>query len=279
MKQLPALLVFTLFFNPCNCQSVDLEKKKTELETEGKKLYRSEMASWYGTNIFMKELKRFRYPQKGYFSYEDSIGVTCVFFSNELNARVIASITFDPTFNVRTARRDTTLRAFTPKEQVLYEIRQKAQDIVNTDSLFEKFDQTSFNLIPIVEGNIRKVYILTAPGKEDIVLFGNDYLLTYDENNNITGKQKLHTNLIAVTFNTKPDPQNPEIGSIHNHLPGNSEFITATDICTLMLYERFTHWKLHYVISKNYASIWNSETNQLVLMTYSAWDKMNKKVK
>ena len=32
----------------------------------------------------------------------------------------------------------------------------------------------------------------------------------------------------------------------------------ATDICTLMLYEKFAKWKQHNVVSKNYLNIWNT---------------------
>ena len=43
--------------------------------------------------------------------------------------------------------------------------------------------------------------------------------------------------------------------TIHNHQEETGDFITATDICTLMLYEKFAKWKNHIVVSKKYMSI------------------------
>jgi hypothetical protein len=65
------------------------------------------------------------------------------------------------------------------------------------------------------------------------------------------------------------------VASIHTHLPESGDFITATDICTLMLYENFTTWNQHIVMSKNYVSIWDCKRNSLVVITKEAWEKMN----
>jgi len=61
---------------------------------------------------------------------------------------------------------------------------------------------------------------------------------------------------------------------MHSHLPETGDFITATDICTLMLYEKFTTWKTHYVISKNYVSIWDCKKDDLVILTMQAWKRI-----
>ena len=58
-------------------------------------------------------------------------------------------------------------------------------------------------------------------------------------------------------------------GSMHTHLPETGDFITAADICTLMLYEKFAKWKSHNVVSKNYLNIWNCETDQLTVLPMS----------
>ena len=62
--------------------------------------------------------------------------------------------------------------------------------------------------------------------------------------------------------------------AIHSHLPETGDFITATDICTLMLYEKFAKWKSHLVISKDYVSIWNCETDQLIVPPISVYKKI-----
>ena len=63
---------------------------------------------------------------------------------------------------------------------------------------------------------------------------------------------------------------------MHTHLPETGDFITATDICTLMLYEKFAKWKSHNVISKKYLNIWNCETDQLTVIPMDTIEKINK---
>jgi len=63
---------------------------------------------------------------------------------------------------------------------------------------------------------------------------------------------------------------------MHNHQTETGEFITVTDICTLMLYAKFAKWKTHNVISEKYLNIWNCETNQLTVVPMKVIDNINK---
>ena len=62
---------------------------------------------------------------------------------------------------------------------------------------------------------------------------------------------------------------------MHSHLPEYSDIITATDICTTMLYQKSTEWETSYVMSKKYVSIWDCKKNELVIMTREAWEKIS----
>ncbi len=87
--------------------SVFGKKNPTEeaqpIVAEGKLLYRSEMASWYGTDLFLEKYKD-RENIGGYFSYIENDTAKCVFFSKGENPKVIGTISFDSTYNVKTAR-------------------------------------------------------------------------------------------------------------------------------------------------------------------------------
>ena len=86
----------------------------------------------------------------------------------------------------------------------------------------------------------------------------------------------MHQNIIPIYYGGK-DEEGKEIeGAVHTHLPETGDFITATDICTLMLYEKFAKWKTHNVISEKYLNIWNCETDQLTVITREAVDKIYK---
>jgi hypothetical protein len=167
-------------------------------------------------------------------------------------------------------------RDFTNDESNLYEIREKTLSAINSDTLlFKTYKNTNLNIIPLISGGQKKVYILTGPAQTGVVIFGNDYLLTFDGDNKVISKKQLHQNIIPVNYvNTDEDGKEIE-GTIHSHLPETGDFITATDICTLMLYEKFTKWKHHDVVSENYLNIWDCLTDHLIVVPMRIDDKKN----
>lgn len=233
------------------------------------------MASWYGTDLFLENYKD-RANVGGYFSYSENEVAKCVFFSKADKPKVIGTISFDSTYNTKTAKIDLTERDFTPNENDLYAIRKIALVTINSDTLFKTYKNTNLNLIPLINGNEKKVYVLTGPEQIGVVIFGNDYLLTFDKDNNLTSKKQLHRNIIPINYDGKEEEGKEIEGTIHSHLPETGDFITATDICTLMLYEKFTKWKQHNVVSQIYLNIWNCLTDQLTVIPMSTIDKINK---
>lgn len=261
------------------CFSVFGQDNPTEqaqpIVAEGKRLYKSEMASWYGTDLFLENYKD-RANVGGYFSYSENEVAKCVFFSKADKPKVIGTISFDSTYNTKTAKIDLTERDFTPNENDLYAIRKIALVTINSDTLFKTYKNTNLNLIPLINGNEKKVYVLTGPEQNGVVIFGNDYLLTFDKDSNLTSKKQLHRNIIPINYDGKEEEGKEIEGTIHSHLPETGDFITATDICTLMLYEKFTKWKQHNVVSQIYLNIWNCLTDQLTVIPMSTIDKINK---
>ncbi|HUM52057.1 MAG TPA: hypothetical protein PK431_09590 [Chitinophagales bacterium] len=248
-----------------------LDKKTKPIVAEGKLLYRSEMASWYGTDLFLEKYKS-RENIGGYFSYLANDVPTCIFFSKTEQPKVIGTITFDDTYNVETAKMDMTEREFTATEKDLYEIRKLTLNEIKTDTLFKIFKDMNLNLIPIINGKEKKVYILSGPKKNGVIIFGNDYLLTFGKNNKLISKEQLHKNIIPIEYNGKDEIET----TIHTHLPETGDFITATDICTLMLYEKFANWKTHNVVSKNYLNIWDCKKDELHVISMDIIEKINK---
>lgn len=258
--------LFTLLIG-FGCFAQKFEKQTKPIVEEGKRLYKSEMASWYGTDIFIE-----KYTKKenigGYFSYSENDRSKCIFFSKETNPKVIGTISFDDTFNTQTANTDLSEREFTTTESDLYSLRLIAKNLILADTLFKHYENSNLNIIPIISNEEKKVYVLTGPEKSGVVIFGNDYLITFDKQNNIKNKKQLHKNIIPINY-----AQDAE--TIHNHQSETGDFITATDVCTLMLYERYAKWKNHIVVSEKYASIWDCKTNNLFVMTTKAIEKIS----
>jgi len=273
MKRITTILLALLSLSAFG-QDNPTEQAKPIVD-EGKRLYKSEMASWYGTDIFLENYKD-RSNIGGYFSYSDNNLSKCIFFSKAHKPKVIGTISFDSTYDTKTAKTDLTERDFTANESDIYEIRKLALSTINSDTLFRTYNNTNLNLIPLINGDEKKVYVLTGPQQNGVVIFGNDYLLLFDKDNNLTSKKQLHKNIIPINYGGKEEEGKEIEGTIHSHLPETGDFITATDICTLMLYEKFTKWKQHNVVSKNYLNIWNCLTDQLVVIPMGTIDKINK---
>ncbi len=99
---------------------------------------------------------------------------------------------------------------------------------MRSDTLFQIYENTNLNLILISNGE-KKVYILTGPQQSGVVIFGNDYLVTFDKANKLIGKKRLHKNIIPLPYEGTDDEKKTE-GTVHSHLPETGDFITATDI-------------------------------------------------
>lgn len=78
MNKVLTLLLLTLLAVTAFGQK-SLTEKTEPVVTEGKLLYKSEMASWYGTDLFLEAYKQ-RENIGGYFSYTENEIAKCVFF-------------------------------------------------------------------------------------------------------------------------------------------------------------------------------------------------------
>ncbi|GAB3568435.1 hypothetical protein GCM10027578_20910 [Spirosoma luteolum] len=250
----------------------DPSKLAQSIVEEGKLLYKSEIASWHGTDLFLEKYKD-RSNVGGYLSYTEGVTTKNIFFSKSTEPKIIGTISFDSTFNEKTAQVDLNERDFTLLEKDLFEIRKIALTEINSDTLFKKYNNTSLNLIPIIIRDDKKVYVLTGPQQNGVVIFGNDYVLLFDKNNKLKSKQQLHKNIIPIPY--KNDDKQTQ-ATMHSHLPETGDLITATDVCTLILYGKYAKWKTHNVVSAKYLNIWNCETNQLNVISMETVKKINK---
>ena len=91
-------------------------------------------------------------------------------------------------------------------------------------------------------------------------------MLKYDQSNNLLSKKRLHNNILVTDINKDSEGGIKTVAGMHNHNNETGLFITATDICTLMLYWEFADWKTYMVISEKYINIWNCEAAALSVM-------------
>ncbi|QHS54898.1 hypothetical protein GWR56_04800 [Mucilaginibacter sp. 14171R-50] len=128
--------------------------------------------------------------------------------------------------------------------------------------------------MPLIRGGHKRVYVLSAPKTDGVVLYGNDYLIDFDKTNQIASVKRIHNSLISASAGDKSDTAKTVLEFIHSHVEGKEPFMTATDICTTMLYQHLTTWKQSIVISKNYVSIWDCDKRLMFVLTMDAWKKI-----
>ena len=256
----------------CSFGQSKIEKLKNHVLNEGLLLYESEKASWHGSDLFLEKFID-RLKVGGYFSYTDGNNPKCIFVSKEDSNKVIGTVTFDKTFDLNNATTDLTERQLTDIEKEYFFLREKAFDRISNDTIFKHYKNTSYNVVPLISGKEKKVYVLTASTQNGKVVIGNDYLIEFNKKGEVKKTSRLHKGILSFEYG---DKEKQMVSAMHSHLPEYNEIITPTDICTTMLYQDYTKWENHTVLSKEYVSIWDCEKNELIILTREAWEKTAK---
>lgn len=275
VRQFVVLFVIALGQINTGFSQRSLDDIADSIAAEGKRLYASERTSWDGTDLFLEKFKDMD-RLGGYFSYMDEDTPRCVFYSRDPAPVVIGSVSFDTSRTAARARVDLTPRPFSPREQAYYRLRSTAMTLVKSDTFFKKYTNTDLNLIPLIGDGERRVVVLTGPKQEGVMIFGNDYELRFDDQDQLVSKRRLHQSILVANFG-KQD-KDSIVGGIHTHNPETGPYITATDICTLMLYEKYAKWQTYTVMSADYVSCWDCSKDQMVILTMKAWKRITKDV-
>ena len=268
--------VFLVSFSICFAQKPDADK----LLEEGKMLYYLEKASWYATDHFLEAFKSKIDQIRGYLSYYGNNGkVYSIFYSQSQTGEIelLARYMFDADPKPDFISLDTLSLKPLPIEYELFTLRNSTLKLMyeNDDDFFLFYENTSNNIIPIIDKKERKVYILTASEQYGNVFIGNDYLLTFTPKGNLKDKRKLHNTLIEIPYK---NPGKEKITTtMHTHILSNH--IEPTDICTLLLYRDYVEWDEHFVIHKDYISIFDLKDEMLTIMKKKDFEKIVNSIK
>lgn len=257
----------------------ELKQIADSIMKEGFRLYYSELASWLGTDVMMENQQLLSDTVGGYFSYASDSRFNCIFINKSYPPEVIFHVRFDSTFNFEKAAVDTNRRYMNFYESDLLRMRQKSKAAIETDTLFKRYDYTTFNLIPVIDGNLRKVYVLTGHSLDGIIILGNDYEIIFDDEFEIVQKNVIHDEIMVHKFDDNKDSLGNPKDVWHIHKDGQGEFLSPTDFCTLLLYNKMAEWKNYYVYSRDYLSILNLNNKSLFIISNKVMDKIYNKDK
>lgn len=236
-----------------------------KIENEGILLYRLEKASWYASDLLMDTYDLLIDSAGGYVSYvNDNDEVVTVIYDKKDPSLILLRFTFDKIPQPEPKNTEPIPSEATPIEKDLISIRQLVMKEMesNLDNFFRFYKKTQPNVIPLITKRSRKAFVLTGTTEPNTLLIGNDYELIFSKKNKIKKKRILHKSLISYEF--KSSAGEPLVSTMHSHVI--TELITATDICTLLLYKNFLEWDKHYVFGKKYISLFDLKTETLIIL-------------
>lgn len=272
--RLYSIIGCALLFSVAHAQLAESERQA--IIDEGNELYLLELASWNSSDLLSSIWGVSTLDSiEGYLSYNQGNSYNTIYYGGNNPSRIYAHFVFDSVSSLQSAIMDITPRNAARTENALIAMRTDALERVgkNEDGFFTLFEKTSFNLIPIIKGSVRKVVILTAAQEEGNVLFGNDYVLEYSPENKFLHARKENHAMSQAPMEVKENNRG-EFISWHTHTEGEPEYITATDVCTLLLYGEYTNWDKHVVISGSVASVWDVRKRTLEIISRKACDKL-----
>lgn len=245
-------LVLSVFLITCSLLSsqsqltdFQIKEKLDSILLEGNLLYRYEKAAWISIDMARDN----KTIQKDFFSYlvyheNDTVRTLILNKKSECIYELRFVFQFDKPIS------DFVLtRALSAKEQNMVSTKTAIiKNIVEQKIPIGCPEGYGLNMILMPKDDGYKFYIITGANKSGIIPFGNDYLFMTDDSGNIQSWKRFHSRLIAL------DSKGPngEVFSetIHSHLKAEP-FITATDICTFMLYGKLCGQTSFQVLSTN----------------------------
>jgi hypothetical protein len=269
MKLKKGVLLFVLLLTLLGFSQNNETDKVLE---EGKKLYRLEKAAWYGVDDFLERFKSKQDSLAGYLSYFNDQGNVITIFYGRDTSQILVRYEFENLPTKKPLHIDTRNRTTEPLEKILIEMRQNAKKRVkaNISGFYKFYDETAMSYIPVFSKNERKVYVITASKKKGEITLGNDYLLHYNNSNKFVSEEKFHHSLIRLQAKSG-NKKNKLIETTHTNVI--SDFIDATDICSLLLYKDFVEWNKHIVLSDKQVTVFMLDTETLYTMTRKDWDR------
>jgi len=200
---------------------------------EGFQLYYSERANWIATDLMFEKCDLANVG--GSVTYQLDANTWAVVFFDRNNENCVLEYRTSTLGNE--AYVIDSIRPISEVERTLWHrkniILERAISKYGDKMLFASKSFGSPN-IDIIEMNDRliRMYVLQGTVKHDLIPFGNDYSIDFDDNLEPIAFRKYHNSLISIP--TKEGGEEVRM-TVHSHLKDNP-FITPTDICNFLLY-------------------------------------------
>ena len=230
---------------------------------EGYSLYFSEQANWVATDLVSEKYDMEKIG--GSISWQPNDTVWHVVFfdtDNEnsmlechfhINSNII--VTIDSVRPITNQEKELLQR----KETMIYEaITKYGKEMTFAP---QSFGNPNIDIVRIND-KLTRIYFLQGTIKQNIIPFGNDYSVDFDENLTPIAFRRYHRSLIDVP--TITDKGEEVKLTYHSHLPDNP-YITPTDICNFLLYSPESMKEFRVLSTAyGYRFIFNKDQRQIV---------------
>lgn len=264
MKYIRLFILLLLFLFPVItfAQNPGLSDKKLRMKldsilVEGNLLYFYEKAAWISFDMALEQ-PQVRDNFESYLTYQTGKAIKTIFLGKNME-KCIAEYTFitdfdTPEFIQLTERNlsDYEKKLIYIRERIFNKLGDKEYDL----GVPEGF---SLNFILLPYGKKYKFYVLTGTSQSNIIPFGNDYLFIADDYGNIEKWRKFHTGMIPAYTEMEGYKV---VKYTHSHTSLHP-LISATDICTFMLYGPLYDLDKFSVYSEGKYMEYDLETNTI----------------
>lgn len=220
-----------------------IKEKLDSILFEGNLLYRYEKAAWISTDM-AREKSNIKKDFFNYLVYHDRDTVHALILNNKLECIYELRFVFqseNPILDI------VKTRSLSVKEQNLFSMKSVIINKIVEQKIPVGYSEGySLNTVLMPREDGYKLYFISGTSRSGVIPFGNDYLFLTDNSGNIQFWKKFHSRLIALEAKGPNGELITEM--IHSHLK-TEPFITATDICTFMLYGKLCGQKSFQVYS------------------------------
>lgn len=201
---------------------------------EGYQLYYYERANWIATDLVFERYGVDELGRSIIYQTDNNLWTVCFFDKN--NEKCLLECRFDVKSG-NTVAMDSIRPASTFEKEQLQRKETMLNEAISKYGSELKFAPASFGNPNIdfvrMNDHLTRVYFLQGTIQHDVIPFGNDYSIDFDENLKPIAFRRYHRSLIDSP--TKNDKGEEAKFLFHTHLKDNP-FITPTDICNFLLY-------------------------------------------
>ncbi len=258
MKQI--LTYFSIFLTTV-AFGQDLEQLSNKILAEGIELYRNEKASWISTDSVPEADREL---VNGYFSYSDGKNYFSIYV-DKTDKSAVYKFTFSPVGNLEIELIQTEKNIPLSESEInILSVRKKAVGL--SSMWYQQFGYTQIvnpNIIIYRTEPEFIVYAIPGAKQHGLLPIGGDLRMTFKPDGELNRIDPIHNNLIPL--NTDTPEETAYMAHEHRGKRLAKEYMTSTDVCTLLLYRQFLKEEKHLSVHKKFISEFYYNEPRLVI--------------